>query len=126
MGQSSSLKIKLAVLKYLQDLLCVMEPSDMNTSDDLRYAVGKIVSYTAEPKSVDVRKTAQAVLLGLYNLNSTEFSLLLNDLPKNIQENTHRILKTHIKNCNQDNNASVSSPSIQAANSSFTDYKYNF
>lgn len=56
MGQSSNLKVKVAVLKYLQDIICLMEAVDFHTTDDLKYAVCKIVSYTAEPKSVDIRK----------------------------------------------------------------------
>lgn len=131
MGQGSSLKIKVAVLKYLQDLLVQMEPVDMRASEDLRYAVCKIVSFTAEPKSQDIRRSAQAVLVALFNLNTPEFSALLNELPKNIQETASRILKSHIKNCTQENgggaNGQQGSPTqVKNANGSFstTDYKY--
>lgn len=117
-GQSTNLKIKVAVLKYLQDIVCIMEPVDFHNSEDLKYAVCKIVSYTAEPKSVDIRKTAQAVLVALFNLNTPEFSMLLADLPKNIQETASRILKSHIKNLTQENGSTGS------ANSSYlNDYK---
>ena len=97
-GQSSNLKVKLAVLKYLQDIICLMEAVDFHTTDDLKYAISKIVSLTAEPKNVDIRRTAQAVLVALFNLNTPEFSMLLADLPKNIQETASKILRTHIKN----------------------------
>lgn len=103
-GQTSNLKVKVAVLKYLQDIICLMEPADFHTSDDLKYAVCRIVSLTAEPKSVEIRKTAQAVLVAFYNLNTPEFSILLNDLPKNIQETAFKIFKNHIKNENGSSN----------------------
>ncbi len=55
-GQASNLKVKVAVLKYLQDIICLMEPADFHTTDDLKYAVCRIVTLTAEPKSVEIRK----------------------------------------------------------------------
>jgi hypothetical protein len=102
-GQSSNLKVKISVLKYLQDIICLMESVDFHASDDLKYAVCKIVSLTAEPKSVEVRKTAQAVLVALFNLNTPEFSMLLQELPKNIQETGSKILRNHIKNFTHEN-----------------------
>jgi len=77
----TNLKGKVAVLKYLQDVICLMEAVDFHTTDDLKYAICKIVSLTAEPKSVEIRKTSQAVLVALFNLNTPEFSSLLADLP---------------------------------------------
>jgi hypothetical protein len=115
-GQQSNLKIKVAVLKYLQDIVCMMEPVDFHNSEDLKLAVCKIVSYTAEPKSVDIRKTAQAVLVALFNLNTVEFSHLLNELPKNISETASRILKSHMKNLSQENG--------MAANNSYSSNGY--
>jgi hypothetical protein len=102
-GQTSNLKVKVAVLKYLQDIICMMEAVDFHATDDLKYAVCRIVSFTAEPKSVDIRKTSQAVLVALFNLNTPEFSMLLGELPKNIQETASRILRNHIKNFSQEN-----------------------
>lgn len=96
-----------------------MESVDFHASDDLKYAVCKIVSLTAEPKSVEIRKTAQAVLVALFNLNTPEFSLLLQELPKNIQETGSKILRNHIKNFSQENGNS--SPGFGQYSS---DYKY--
>ncbi len=99
------------MLKYLQDIICLMESVDFHSSDDLKYAVCKIVSLTAEPKSVEVRKTSQAVLVALFNLNTPEFSLLLQELPKNIQEAGSKILRNHIKSFSQESNGSSYSAS---------------
>lgn len=99
-SQTANLKVKVAVLKYLQDIICLMEPADFHSTDDLKYAVSRIVSLTAEPKSVEIRKTAQAVLVAFFNLNTPEFSILLADLPKSIQETASKILKNHMKNEN--------------------------
>jgi len=128
-GQSANLKVKIAVLKYLQDIICLMESVDFHASDDLKYAVCKIVSLTAEPKSVEIRKTAQAVLVALFNLNTPEFSLLLQELPKNIQETGSKILRNHIKNFSQENGNSSpgfgqysSDYKIKSGNNYYNDY----
>lgn len=121
--QTSNLKVKVAVLKFLQDIICLMEAVDFHTTEDLKHAVCKIVSFTAEPKSVDVRKTAQAVLIALFNLNTPEFSMMLADLPKSIQETASRILKSHINNTN--NGSSSSATTTSQSYNSYA-YKSNF
>ncbi len=125
-GQSANLKVKIAVLKYLQDIICLMESVDFHASDDLKYAVCKIVSLTAEPKSVEIRKTAQSVLVALFNLNTPEFSLLLQELPKNIQETASRILRNHMKSFSHENGNAHGSPSYnqysKSGNQFFNDY----
>ncbi len=115
---TANLKVKVAVLKYLQDIICLMEAVDFHTTDDLKHAVCKIVTLTAEPKSVEIRKKSQAVLVALFNLNTPEFSMLLNDLPKNIEETATRILTSHIKNLTQENG--------NGSNTSFSPYSSDF
>lgn len=63
----------------------LMDPGDFSNTSDTRLAVSRIITWTTEPKSVDVRKAAQAVLIALFNLNTPEFSMLLSALPKTFQ-----------------------------------------
>jgi len=100
--QSPNLKVKVAVLKYLQDIICLMEPQDFHATNDIKCAVSRIISLTAEPKSVEIRKTAQTVLVALFNLNTPVFSMLLTELPKRLQEPATRILQNHVKNFSQE------------------------
>jgi len=51
------------MLTYLHSLCLLLEPSDVVNSSDVRLAVSRIVTWTTEPKSVDVRKV-QFVLVG--------------------------------------------------------------
>lgn len=101
-----------------------MESVDFHSSDDLKYAVCKIVSLTAEPKSVELRKTAQSVLVSLFNLNTPEFSILLQELPKNIQDTASKILKNHIKSYSQGNN-SYSSYSMKSGGNYYNEDSLN-
>ena len=106
--QFANLKIKLAVLNYLQDIICLMEPVDMQnmsggggaSDNDLKAAIGKIVALTGEPKSLEIRKTSQAVLVAMFNLNAHQFTAMLADLPKNVQDTASKVLKMHIKSLN--------------------------
>lgn len=44
------------MLMYLHGLIQLMDPSDFSNSSDIRLAVSRIITWTTEPKSVEVRK----------------------------------------------------------------------
>ena len=99
--------MKIAILTYLQDIIICMEAVDFHTTDELKYAISKIISLTAEPKSADIRKNAQAVLIALFNLNTPEFSMLISSLPFKLQQPATTILNNHIKNFSQESTSST-------------------
>lgn len=108
--QSPNLKVKAAVLQYMHALILLMDPSDFNNSSDSRLAVSRIITWTTEPKSADVRKAAQAVLIALFNLNTAEFSMMLSILPKAFQDGATKILHNHVKNASSHSDSDVLSP----------------
>ncbi|KAI2658954.1 CLIP-associating protein 1 [Labeo rohita] len=55
--QTPNLKVKVAILKYIESLARQMDPSDFVNSSETRLAVSRIITWTTEPKSSDVRKT---------------------------------------------------------------------
>ncbi|XP_031134339.1 CLIP-associating protein 1a isoform X26 [Sander lucioperca] len=55
--QTPNLKVKVAILKYIESLARQMEPTDFVNSSETRLAVSRIITWTTEPKSSDVRKT---------------------------------------------------------------------
>ncbi|XP_047670626.1 CLIP-associating protein 1a isoform X6 [Tachysurus fulvidraco] len=65
--QTPNLKVKVAILKYIESLARQMDPADFVNSSETRLAVSRIITWTTEPKSSDVRKT-------LHNWASEEFS----------------------------------------------------
>ncbi|XP_075926464.1 CLIP-associating protein 1-B isoform X17 [Petromyzon marinus] len=132
--QTPNLKVKVAVLKYIESLALQMDPADFVNSSETRLAVSRIITWTSEPKSSDVRKTApglyadetlyrscslegstdgpckkaaQAVLIALFELNTPEFTMLLGSLPKTFQEGATKLLHNHLRNTS---NAGTSSP----------------
>ncbi|XP_036366143.1 CLIP-associating protein 1-B isoform X15 [Octopus sinensis] len=103
-------KVKAAVLQYMHALILLMDPSDFNNSSDSRLAVSRIITWTTEPKSADVRKAAQAVLIALFNLNTAEFSMMLSILPKAFQDGATKILHNHVKYASSHSDSDVLSP----------------
>uniref|UniRef100_A0A8C6JR48 Uncharacterized protein n=1 Tax=Melopsittacus undulatus TaxID=13146 RepID=A0A8C6JR48_MELUD len=130
--QTPNLKVKVAILKYIESLARQMDPTDFVNSSETRLAVSRIITWTTEPKSSDVRKVSQArtttassgpgegnleekckqaaqiVLISLFELNTPEFTMLLGALPKTFQDGATKLLHNHLKNSS---NTSVGSPS---------------
>uniref|UniRef100_A0A8C0V362 CLIP-associating protein 2-like n=1 Tax=Cyanistes caeruleus TaxID=156563 RepID=A0A8C0V362_CYACU len=96
--QTPSLKVKVAILKYIETLAQQMDPGDFVNSSETRLAVSRIITWTTEPKSSDVRKAAQSVLISLFELNTPEFTMLLGALPKTFQDGATKLLHNHLRN----------------------------
>uniref|UniRef100_A0A4W6E1Y9 Cytoplasmic linker associated protein 1a n=1 Tax=Lates calcarifer TaxID=8187 RepID=A0A4W6E1Y9_LATCA len=132
--QTPNLKVKVAILKYIESLARQMDPTDFVNSSETRLAVSRIITWTTEPKSSDVRKeltgrsstaallstegnqeerckqAAQVVLIALFELNTPEFTMLLGALPKTFQDGATKLLHNHLKN-SSNTSSSVGSPS---------------
>uniref|UniRef100_A0A672LK52 TOG domain-containing protein n=1 Tax=Sinocyclocheilus grahami TaxID=75366 RepID=A0A672LK52_SINGR len=106
--QTPNLKVKVAILKYIETLTLQMEPQDFVNSSETRLAVSRIITWTSEPKSSDVRKAAQSVLISLFQLNTPEFTMLLAALPKTFQDGATKLLQNYLRNTG--NTAPTGSP----------------
>lgn len=49
-------QVKVSMLCYMHGLVDMMQPQDFSNSSDIRLAVSRIVTWTTEPKSIEVRK----------------------------------------------------------------------
>ncbi|XP_049889765.1 CLIP-associating protein 2 isoform X2 [Epinephelus moara] len=108
--QTPNLKVKVAILKYIETLTLQMEAPDFVNSSETRLAVSRIITWTTEPKSSDVRKAAQSVLISLFQLNTPEFTMLLAALPKTFQDGATKLLQNHLKNTGNAAQAPMGSP----------------
>uniref|UniRef100_A0A3Q3LSL6 Cytoplasmic linker associated protein 1a n=1 Tax=Mastacembelus armatus TaxID=205130 RepID=A0A3Q3LSL6_9TELE len=111
--QTPNLKVKVAILKYIESLARQMDPTDFVNSSETRLAVSRIITWTTEPKSSDVRKAAQVVLIALFELNTPEFTMLLGALPKTFQDGATKLLHNHLKN-SSNTSSGIGSPSNTA------------
>ncbi|XP_058513128.1 CLIP-associating protein 2 isoform X4 [Ochotona princeps] len=108
--QTPSLKVKVAILKYIETLAKQMDPGDFVNSSETRLAVSRVITWTTEPKSSDVRKAAQSVLISLFELNTPEFTMLLGALPKTFQDGATKLLHNHLRNTGNGTQNSMGSP----------------
>ncbi|XP_062071805.1 CLIP-associating protein 2 isoform X1 [Lepus europaeus] len=105
-----SSKVKVAILKYIETLAKQMDPGDFINSSETRLAVSRVITWTTEPKSSDVRKAAQSVLISLFELNTPEFTMLLGALPKTFQDGATKLLHNHLRNTGNGTQNSMGSP----------------
>ncbi|XP_036748328.2 CLIP-associating protein 2 isoform X18 [Manis pentadactyla] len=105
-----SSKVKVAILKYIETLTKQMDPGDFINSSETRLAVSRVITWTTEPKSSDVRKAAQSVLISLFELNTPEFTMLLGALPKTFQDSATKLLHNHLRNTGNGTQGSMGSP----------------
>ncbi|XP_069469284.1 CLIP-associating protein 2 isoform X33 [Ambystoma mexicanum] len=113
--QTPNLKVKVAILKYIETLAQQMDPGDFVNSSETRLAVSRIITWTTEPKSSDVRKAAQCVLISLFELNTPEFTMLLGALPKTFQDGATKLLQHHLRNAGNGGQVSTGSPLTRPA-----------
>ncbi|XP_053295835.1 CLIP-associating protein 1a [Pleuronectes platessa] len=66
--QTPNLKVKVAILKYIESLGRHMDPTDFVNSSETRLAVSRIITWTTEPKSSDVRKVGSNLNVNLLNM----------------------------------------------------------
>ncbi|KAM9601352.1 CLIP-associating protein 2 isoform 9-T9 [Trichechus inunguis] len=113
-----SSKVKVAILKYIETLAKQMDPGDFVNSSETRLAVSRVITWTTEPKSSDVRKAAQSVLISLFELNTPEFTMLLGALPKTFQDGATKLLHNHLRNTGNGTQGSMGSPLTRPASRS--------
>ncbi len=98
--QTPNSKVKVATMNYLRTLAQLMEPSEVLTmslsSAEQEMALGKIITWTYEPKSAEVRKAAMASVVSLFRLNANHFSMILHRLPKVYQDNAADLVSEFI------------------------------
>ncbi|XP_076310026.1 CLIP-associating protein 1-B-like isoform X5 [Tachypleus tridentatus] len=104
--QTPNNKVKMTVLHFLHSILRIMDPNEFSSSShETKQAITKIISWTADPKNNDLRKYAQDVIIGLFNVNSPEFSMLLNQLPKSYQDSAFKLLSSRRRGSTDSNSS---------------------
>ncbi|XP_025016530.1 CLIP-associating protein 2 isoform X2 [Tetranychus urticae] len=110
--QTPGVKSKISTLLYLNCLLSTIEPGEWatNSQHETQVALMKIISWTADPKSSELRKCSAEALLNLFNLNETECLDNLYGLPKNYQDAALQVIKSKRRSAQEAHFAKISSP----------------
>ncbi|VEL07337.1 unnamed protein product [Protopolystoma xenopodis] len=94
--QTPDFRVKSCLLEHMKDLLLMMGPDTIyNSNPETVMAVSRIISWSTEPKSAEVRRMASRVVIKLFDLNPSNFFQLIQNIPRHFQDRAQDILKTY-------------------------------
>ncbi|KAG8195475.1 hypothetical protein JTE90_010784 [Oedothorax gibbosus] len=106
--QTPNTKVKIALLKYMHSLISEMDPSKFSSANpEVNFAIMKVITWTAGPKSSDLRKCGEDVLVALFSLNPPEYSNLIEQLPKAYKDSAFQLLHSRYPRSNPSTPRSV-------------------
>ncbi|XP_063985621.1 CLIP-associating protein 1 isoform X3 [Diachasmimorpha longicaudata] len=104
--QKPNSRVKTSTLNFLTHAAESSDPSALNSS--CKSALVRLLDWTNDVKSQDVRRHAQESVIALYNLNPPQFPMILNELPQLYQDIAMPIIQTHLRRSSTSASASAS------------------
>ncbi|XP_046480774.1 CLIP-associating protein 1-A isoform X2 [Neodiprion pinetum] len=93
--QTPNSRVKVATLTFISQIADTAVPSALNSS--AASALARLLDWTNDMKSQDVRRHAQNAVIALYNLNTPQVTMILSDLPKPYQEAALTLVQNHLR-----------------------------
>ena len=90
--QTPNSKVKLATLSYLKSLVTLVESADIPINKDSEMALAKIIIWTSEPKSLEIRRGSHSALVSMFNTHTPQMSQLVSGLPQVYQDSCAELL----------------------------------
>merc|ERR1719150_3064762 len=72
--QTPNSKVKLATLGYLKSLVTLVESADIPINKDSEMALSKIIMWTSEPKSLEIRRGSHSALVSMFHTHTPQMS----------------------------------------------------
>ena len=114
--QTPNSRVKVATLTFITQIAETAEPSALNNSAGT--ALARLLDWSNDVKSQDVRRQAQNAVISLYNLNPPKVTMILAELPKFYQEAALPLVQNHLKKSSGSSNpASPGTPPPRAQSS---------
>ncbi|XP_054015820.1 CLIP-associating protein 1-A isoform X4 [Hylaeus anthracinus] len=114
--QTPNSRVKVATLTFITQIAESAEPSALNNSAGS--ALARLLDWSNDVKSQDVRRHAQNAVISLYNLNPPKVTMILGELPKHYQEAAFPLVQNHLrKSSGSSNPASPGTPPPRAQSS---------
>lgn len=82
--QTPNSRVKVAALTFITQIAETAEPSALS-SPVAPTALLRLLDWSNDVKSQDVRKHAQTAVISLYNLNPPQVTMIFSELPKDYQ-----------------------------------------
>ncbi|XP_049955162.1 CLIP-associating protein 2-like [Schistocerca serialis cubense] len=113
--QTPNSKVKVAVLQYLAQLASYMDASSFNPgAREAAAALAKVISWTNDQKSAEIRKAAQNALIALFNLNTPQVTMILSSLSPDYQETAASLVNSHVRRSSTGSSPPSPSPHVQS------------
>ena len=81
--QTPNSRVKVATLVFISQISENTNPTALN--DSAAPGLARLLDWTNDIKSQDVRRHAQNAVFSLYNLNPSQFTMILSELEKHYQ-----------------------------------------
>ncbi|CAD5122731.1 DgyrCDS11143 [Dimorphilus gyrociliatus] len=112
---SPSLRVKDAVLIYMFDVVQRLDSDVIGLNfqmTEVRLAISRLITWTSEPKSAEVRRSSAQLIVALFDANPPAFQSLISELPKPFRDPATKVLKNHVKTASAENHgqSDISSP----------------
>jgi len=72
----------------------LVESADIPNNKEAEMALAKLITWTSEPKSIEIRRVATQALISMFNTHTPQMSELLRKLPDKFQESAREVLST--------------------------------
>ncbi|XP_043280506.1 CLIP-associating protein 1-A isoform X2 [Venturia canescens] len=102
--QTPNSRVKVATLNFLMHVAGNSQPSALNPT--CKSALARLLNWTMDVKSQDVRRHAEEAVIALYNLNPPQFPMILGELPKFYQDAAMPLIQAHLKRSSSSSNPS--------------------
>ncbi|XP_018306720.1 CLIP-associating protein 1-A isoform X4 [Mycetomoellerius zeteki] len=114
--QTPNSRVKVAALTFITQITETAEPSALGSS--AATALARLLDWSNDGKSHDVRRHAQNAVISLYNLNPPQVTMILSELPKYYQETAWPLVQNHLrKSSTSSTPASPGTPPPRSQNS---------
>ncbi|PSN38728.1 hypothetical protein C0J52_15356 [Blattella germanica] len=114
--QTPNSKVKVAILTFLTQLATCMDPSAFgpvgtSSRDPTPTALAKIIGWTGDAKSSEIRRASQSAVIALFNLNTP-------------QEAAATLVHSHLRRSSSGSGSSPPSPSLRRTTAEIQNYSF--
>ncbi|CAG9860441.1 unnamed protein product [Phyllotreta striolata] len=95
--QTPNTKVKNIVLNTLSSLCNNPDAAQFVSQPPASQALFKIISYAQDTKSAETRHAAKECLVTMWNCNTAQVTMMLAELPKELQDLASHIVSTHMR-----------------------------
>ncbi|XP_068894094.1 CLIP-associating protein 1-A isoform X5 [Tenebrio molitor] len=95
--QTPNSKVKTVVVAFLATLFNAVDGSQLVWTAPANQVLQKIIAFTQDTKSVELRSAAKNCIVSMWNCNTPQVTMMLSELPKDQQDIARSIVQHHMR-----------------------------